>query len=507
VSRAADISRESLRQDPHYLEKALTDLCADCYADPLGFVLQAYDWPINGEDGPDRWQAEELMYLGDQIADRRFDGVHPVLPIRAAISSGHGAGKSAMFGWIVDFIMSTRKDAQGSVTANTADQLEFKTWAAIRSWTALCATSHWFTINSSIMYRKGRRASWFCVPLPNNEDKSDAFQGQHAKTSTSFYLVDEGSGIGPKIAQVIEGGLTDGEPWVIVAGNMVRNTGWFYETVFGRLRERWHPAVIDTRTTRLANKDLIAQWLEDYGEDSDFFRVRVRGLPPRASELQYIDKARVDEARKRLQRHLPSDPLIAGFDVSGDGSAWNVVRFRRGLNGRVLPPIRMPGGADPDRSKRIALCAELLSDTRPDRQIAMMFVDRAFGSPIVQALKMLGYDNVEEVNFGGESPDIHDYNQRAYMYRTAKEWLLIGSIPDEDTLCDQAVLSGYHLNRRGQLVIESKQDLKDRGERSPDDWDAFVLTFARKVAPRRPKPADRGFGARLPTGRGGWMGA
>jgi hypothetical protein len=29
--------------------------------------------------------------------------------------------------------------------------------------------------------------------------------------------------------------------------------------------------------------------LDDYGEDSDFFRVRVRGLPPTADELQYID--------------------------------------------------------------------------------------------------------------------------------------------------------------------------------------------------------------------------
>lgn len=507
MGRASEIAGEANRQDPFYLEKALTDLCADCYADPLGFVLQAYDWPIKGEPGPDTWQAETLQYFGREIKARAFDGVHAVLPIRKAVSSGHGAGKSAMFGWIVNFLMSTRRDCQGSVTANTADQLEYKTWAAIREWTAACVTAGWFEINASIMYRKTRRATWFCVPLPNNEDKADAFQGQHAKTSTSFYLVDEGSGIGTKIPQVIEGGLSDGEPWVLVAGNMVRNTGWFYETVFGKLRHRWHPSVIDTRTTRIANKALIAQWCEDYGEDSDFFRVRVRGLAPRASELTYIDRERVNLARVRVQPHLQADPLIAGFDVSGGGSAWNVIRFRRGLNGRARPPIRIPGGADPDRSKRIALCAELLDDRRPDYQLAMMFVDAAFGAPIVQALLMMGYTNIVEINFGSESPDQHQANMRAYMYAQTKEWLLLGSIPDDDTLCDQLIVPGYHVNRSGQLVIEAKQDIVERGERSPDDADALALTFARKVAIRRPTPGPATFGPKTPIGRGSWMGA
>lgn len=504
AGRAADIQRESLRQDPEHLEKALTDLCADCYADPLRFQIEAYDWPINGRPGPDRWQVEASNYVGDQVVDRAFDGVHPVEPIRKAISSGHGSGKSAWLAWIENWLMSTRRYAQGSVTANTDDQLQFKTWAAIQVWAARCITAHWFVINSTIHFRKGHRASWFCVPLPNNETKSDAFQGQHAPTSSSFYLVDEASGLGPKISEAIEGGLTDGEAHVYWTGNMVRNTGLFYQGVFGKLKGRWAPQVIDTRTTAHP-PGVIKQWEEDYGDDSDFFRVRVRGLAPRASELQYIDKERVDLARVRTQRHLNSDPLIAGFDVSGDGSAWNVIRFRRGLNGRVLPPIRMPGGSDADRSKRVALCAELLSDTRPDRQIAAMFIDTAFGAPIAASLKMMGFENVIEVNFGGDSADSHQANARAYMYAMAKEWLLLGSLPDEDLLCDQLILPGYHINRAGKLLIESKKDLADRREKSPDDGDAFVLTFAAKIAPRRQKPApsSRGFGA---GGRIPWQG-
>jgi len=54
---------------------------------------------------------------------------------------------------------------------------------------------------------------------------------------------------------------------------------------------------------------------------------------PSASEFQFIDKARVELARKRTQVALPDEPLVAGFDVSGGGKAWNVIRFRRGFNG------------------------------------------------------------------------------------------------------------------------------------------------------------------------------
>ena len=57
--------------------------------------------------------------------------------------------------------------------------------------------------------------------------------------------------------------------------------------------------------------------MREYGEDSDFVRVRLRGLPPSASELQFIDSARIYAAQKRLVEVLDDEPLIAGFDVSG----------------------------------------------------------------------------------------------------------------------------------------------------------------------------------------------
>ena len=116
-------------------DEQLADYMAEFYADPLGFVIAAYPWgedgPLQDQEGPDQWQRELLESIGRQVRERRFDGKHPVAPIRAAVSSGHGIGKSTIAGWLVDWLMSTRPHCRGTITANTFQQLSTKTWASI----------------------------------------------------------------------------------------------------------------------------------------------------------------------------------------------------------------------------------------------------------------------------------------------------------------------------------------------------------------------------------------
>jgi hypothetical protein len=464
------------------VDRELHEFIAGFYDDPLGFVVACYPWPIHGEAGPDRWQAEVLREIGASVEARRFDGVTPVPAFRKAIASGHGIGKSVLFAWVVDWIMSTRPDCRGTVTAGTNEQLEKKTWAAVREWTARCLTAHWFAINSKIMYRIGHRPSWFCAPQSSAEENSEAFAGQHAKNSTSFYLFDEASAVPPKIHEVAEGGLTDGEPLWLMAGNPTRNEGKFYEATFGARKDRWHPMILDSRTCRFHNAALIAEWLDDYGEDSDFFRVRVRGVPPASSALQYIDHERIRAAQRRIVLPLEDDPLIVGVDVSGGGAAWTVAMFRRGADARSIPPIRISGHASRDRNLVIATLAEALSDGRPERRIEAMFIDAAFGSPMVERLRVLGYKQVHEINFGATAPDHHQSNQRAYQWAKMKEWLLTGAIPTQNVrLAHELGVPGFHLNRRDQLVLEAKESMLARGEASPDEADALSLTFAQPV--------------------------
>lgn len=486
-------------------ERELRDWVASTYHDPLKFVLGAYPWGEPGAledypDGPDTWQREFLTEIAAKVTANAFNGVDAVPAIRGAVTSGHGIGKSAMVGWLVNWIMSTRPHCQGTVTANTITQLNTKTWPAIQRWTKLSLTAHWFTITTERMYHPAYPESWFVSRQSSKEHNSEAFAGQHAATSSSFYINDEDSAVPGKIHEVEEGGLTDGEPFQFLFGNPTRNTGAFYEACFGKRRDRYIVRVVDSRTSKFTNKQQIQEWQDDYGEDSDFFRVRVRGLYPKADELQFIDSGRIWGAQQRDVEVLPDEPLIAGVDVSGGGSAMTVCRFRRGFDARSMPPIRLTGEQTQqnDRQQVIAVLAERLRDQDPARKIAAMFIDSAYGSVIVARLRLLGFENVHEVNFGGPSRDVHQANLRAYMWNQVKEWLPKGAIPkDDERLATDLGGPGFHLNNKHQLVLESKESMQKRGVASPDDGDALALTWAMPVAvtlgqvsaPYRPRSA------------------
>ena len=166
--------------------------------DPVTFVQAAYPWRKVGtsleyHDGPDTWQMDFLVRLRDHVQARAFDGHTPVMPIRMAVSKGHGVGGSALAAWLVDWIMSTRPNAQGTVTANTctaAPDEDLGGRAAVDE--ALSdrrpsSRSTWTGCITSAM------DSWFCTPQTCKEQNSEAFAGQHAADSTSFYINDEDS--------------------------------------------------------------------------------------------------------------------------------------------------------------------------------------------------------------------------------------------------------------------------------------------------------------------------
>lgn len=502
-----DLGSKAMSATTSAIDSELADQVAQCYADPLAFVHLAFPWGLPGElkdvPGPDEIQTKFLRDLGREVSKRRFNGSDPVAPIRMAASSGHGTGKSTLGAMIACWILSTRPHSIGTVTANTFVQLETKTWAKILQWAKMCITSHWFHIRASGIYHREFPEDWKVTAQTCKEENAQSFAGQHARTSTSWYMYDEASHIPDGIWEVAQGGLTDGEPMWFVWGQPAKKAGKFYEVCFGKDRDRWNVRTIDSRESRFTNKREIEEWIQDYGEDSDFIRVRVKGIAPRAGDLQFIDQDRIDGAKKRAATSFPDDPLVCGFDVSGGGQAWNVIWFRRGLDARTIPPIRIPGEHSQERSAILAKLSEILAEQRPDKRVSMMFVDSAFGAPYVERLRTR-FDNIQEVNFGGPSPDRHQLNMRAYMWNRMKDWLERGAIPTNDTRLEVDLTApGFHLNRSDQLVIESKDDMAKRHIGPIDNADALCLTFAAHVAPL---VAEDPLAARYSGGAGSWMG-
>jgi hypothetical protein len=481
------------------LDLQLAEDIAQFYDDPLGFVKYAWEWGKPGTSyqnikGLQPWQERFLADLGKQIKDRAFNGTDAVAPIRYAIASGHQTAKTTMLSWLVCFIMSTRVGCQGTVTANTFTQLQNKTWASIQRWMKCCVTASWFEIGSEKIYRKGHKESWFVSAQTCSEDNSESFAGQNCSGSTSFYIFDESSAISDKIFEVAEGGLLSGEPMIILAGNPTRAEGKLYRTCFGSEKNRWNHFVIDSRESEISNKEQIQQWIDDYGLDSDFCRVRILGLPPRASDLQFIDTNRVKLARERQPFYDETDPLVVGIDIARGGADSNVIYFRRGADGKSIPPIRIPGEHTKDSMYMVAKIAEVMSGvyTKGEKP-AMAFLDSVgIGGPIGDRLRQLGYKNVMDVSFAWKSPDVKCANMRSYCWSRMRDWLATGAIVDDPQLELDLTAPGYTHNASDAILLESKDTIKKRGN-SPDIADALALTFAMNVAPKiiRPMLGDR----------------
>ena len=343
------------------------------------------------------------------------------MPVRMAEASGHGTGKTVLGAWLACWILSTRPHSIGTVTAGTKTQLKARTWAGIRHWLRLCITAHWFEIGAETIYRKGAPDNWKLVAQTCKAENAQSFAGQHARSSTSWYLLDEASRVPDEIWQVAYGGLTDGEPMIFAWGQPERREGEFYKVTFGKQRDRWVQHSVDSRNSRFTNKALIQEWIDDYGIDSDYVRVRVLGKAPLAAAGQFIDAGRIMEAQRRTPQYMPDDPLIVGLDVARGGGANTVFRFRRGPDAATIPAVRLTGEDSRDTMRVAAIAAHILNTLYAGIPPTAMFIDSGFGGPIVDRLHQLGYRNMIEITFGANAPDTrHFANMRTYMWSQMK---------------------------------------------------------------------------------------
>lgn len=463
------------------LEAAILDFVDD----PLGFVRFAYPWGEPGtflehEEGPDVWQEELLVEIGRQIKERAFNGHDPVKPIRIAIASGHGIGKSTITCWIIHHVMSTRPFSKGTITANTGGQLRDKTWAQLSKWHSVLINKDWFGhMNSpgNMSYKSVENPdSWGCTAFTCRKENTESFAGQHAADATSLYIFDEASKIPNEIYEVANGGLTDGEPMIFLFGNPTRGSGAFFDC-FNRQSHRWTTRQIDSRTAKKTNKAEMQEWIDDYGEDSDFVRVRVRGMFPRSGSLQFISSEAVREAMERKLHASEYDyaPKVMGVDVARFGDDMSVICKRQGLAVHTLKKYR-----GLDTMQMAHQVAEEIKTWEPD----MVFVDVVgVGAGVVDCLRTeLGYKQVRGVNAGSRASTPAYFNLRAEMWGKMRDALMSGmSLPDDNEF--EADLTGleYGYTCKEALKLEKKEDAKRRGIRSPDTADALALSYAYPV--------------------------
>lgn len=310
---------EGIGEKPQMSDAELADFLADFAYDPYGFVMTCYPWGEPGSkleawpEGPDEWQTEELQEMTRLLAARNCLAEGEQTALQIAFRAGHGVGKTAFVAWIIHWFMSTRPDPQVVVTAGTAEQLNGKTWRELAKWKELAINGHWFSWTATRYYLNERPETWAARAIPWSVHRADAFAGTHEKHV--LIIFDEGSAIDKAIYEVVSGALTTPGAIMLVVGNPTQNSGPFHE-IFTRFAHRWHRRQIDARKARMANPKQLQQWIDDYGPDSDFARVRIYGDFPRAASNQFIDSDTIAYCMTYKALEYERYAVVLGVDVA-----------------------------------------------------------------------------------------------------------------------------------------------------------------------------------------------
>ena len=117
--------------------------------------------------------------------------------------------------------------------------------------------------------------------------------------------MDEASGIPDQVFEVARGALSTPGARVVMAANPTRTTGYFYQA-FHRNREAWDLLTFSCADSLLVSKEYVEAMREEYGTESDIYRVRVLGEFPKGGDLQFIPSSLVESVRSAMT-------FLAGF--------------------------------------------------------------------------------------------------------------------------------------------------------------------------------------------------
>ncbi len=453
-------------------------IVAQFYNDPLGFVLWAFPWGSGELDGeyPDRWQIEVLEDIRKALEYNETLPSDQRVPVQIAVASGHGIGKTALMAWINLWFMSTNKNPRIVVTANTFNQLSGKTWAELSKWHNLMIHKHLFNWTATKYVCLENEAEWKADATPWSKHRSEGFAGTHAKAV--LYEFDEASAIENIIWDVSEGAMTTERCIWIVFGNPTRNTGRFREC-FGKFRHRWITRSIDSRTARKTNKAKIQQWIDDYGMDSDFVRVRVLGRFPRQSSNQLISEDDVDRCMNEFEAiGFEIYPISICVDVARFGDDLTTIGAYQGKKNHELQSYS--GKNVVEVASLTAEAYRYYQEKYPGTKIHIFVDDIGVGGGVTDILKTWGLP-VTGVNSGGKADDPEKFiNKRAEMWWRGAVAIREGcELVKEGRLKDDLVNIEYFMTAAGQKIqLEAVKDLKERGLPSPDFGTNFVLQFA-----------------------------
>jgi phage terminase large subunit len=428
--------------------------------DPVLFVKE-----VLGVE-PDEWQKDFLNAVAS--GERKI-----------SIRSGHGVGKSTTASWAMLWFLLTRYPVKVVVTAPTSAQLYDALFAELKRWVKELPPTiqDLLDVKQERIELKASSTEAFISARTSRAEQPEALQGVHSENV--MLVADEASGVPEAVFEAAAGSMSGHNALTILLGNPVRSSGFFFET-HNRLKDEWWTKRVSCEDSARVSQEYIDDMKSRYGEESNAYRIRVLGEFPRSDDDTIIPMELLESAKHRDTRAYEDAPIVWGLDVARFGSDSSVLCKRQSNvvhtleRWRNLDLMQLTGAvvAQYEACDHKSKPAEILVDSIG---LGAGVVDRL----IELKLPARGINVSESPAMGGTY-----LNLRAELWHKAKAWLEKRDckIPNNEDLIGELATVRYTFTSNGKIKIESKDDIRKRGLKSPDMADAFVLTFASDAA-------------------------
>ena len=443
------------------------------------------DVPQYSESVRSAWAADPVRFASEKLGASPWSKQSEILEAvrdhtRVAVRSCNGSGKTYIAAHVVLWWLMCHPDAFVITTAPTGHQVRNILWREIRRAHHLNTELVGGTLlRTSLELGDKHFAQGLSTGTP------ERFQGFHE--GHILFVVDEASGVREGIFEAIEGSMTSAAAKVLLIGNPTSLRGTFYEA-FHKRRGLWktiHISAFDT--LNLVQNEVVLpslvtpKWVADaeqnWRSESYLYQVRVMGEFPTESEDTLIPLKLVELAAKPQAEEVPESGVIqVGVDVARFGSDRTAICVRRGE--RIVSLESFQRQDTMNTTGRVVRIANQFSP------IAIRVGEIGIGAGGVDRLNELKVPNVEGVNVARKASRPEQFaNLRAELYDGLRERFIGGQIriPDDSELISQLASSKYSFTSSGQMRIEGKDELRSRGEKSPDLADAVMLAFAKSV--------------------------
>ena len=430
---------------------------------------------------PDAWQVEALEAF-------------PHSP-REALKACKGPGKTTVLAWLAWNFLLTRPHPKIAATSISGDNLADGLWVEMAKWQGKSILlQQTFTWTKSRIFANDHPETWFMTARTwsrsaDKDQQADTLAGLHA--DYILFILDESGGIPEAVMAAAEAALSTGvEMHILQAGNPTHLEGPLYRacTIERRL---WKVIEItgdpdDPKRSPRVSATWAREQIEKYGRDNPWVLVNVFGKFPPSSLNALIGPDEVSAAMARIYREdqLGDPPMILGVDVAREGDDASVIFGRLGKQALIPKKLRNVDGIQG---------AGMVSRIWQDSKVDACFVDATggFGSSWIDQLRLLNRSPIG-IHFSSGAHEAQKYfNKRAEMYFDAVQWIKEGgALPHVPELLAALTQTTYTFSK-DRLLLEPKESVKVKLGYSPDDADAFVLTFAEpviKAARHKPPP-------------------